>query len=61
MELNEALEYINLGKIGTDKQYLEALVIMFKDMYGVNVNNEDGSYKSTYDIFSEASKNWNSK
>lgn len=61
MELNEALEYINFGKIGTNEQYLEALTTMFREICMVNVKNEDCTYKSIYDIFSEASKNWNNK
>lgn len=57
MELEEALSIINFDKIGTEEQTLEAYTVMFKEMYGVEVKNEDGTYKCFYDICKEANKN----
>lgn len=59
MELEEALSIINFDKIGTEKQTLEAYTVMFKEMYNVDVKNEDGTYKNFIDILKEASKIFN--
>lgn len=61
MNLKEALEYVNGIKIGTQEQYMEAHTVMFKEIYDVNVKNQDGTYKNIYEIFSEASKNFHTK
>lgn len=61
MNLKEALEYVNGIKIGTQEQYIEAHTIMFKEIYNVNVKNQDGTYKNIYEIFLEASENFHTK
>ena len=61
MNLKEALEYVNEIKTGTQEQYMEAYTVMFKEMYGVNVKNQDGTYKNIYEIFLEASENFHTK
>lgn len=59
MEFKEALSIINFETTGTKEQELEAYTIMFKEMFGVDVRNQDGTYKNLYDIFEEANKNIN--
>lgn len=61
MKLKEALEYINFIKIGTDEEMIKAYTIMFREIYGVDIKNEDGTYKSIYDILSEASRRMKGK
>lgn len=61
MNLKEALEYVNGIKIGTQEQYIEAHTIMFKEIYNVNVKNQDGTYKNIYEIFLESSENFHTK
>ena len=55
MKLQEAMEFVNKEKIGTQEQQLTAFTTMFKEMYGVNVKNDDGTYKSLYTVLEEAS------
>lgn len=61
MELNEALNYINYEKIGSETQIEKAYTTMFRELYGVDTKNKDGTYKCMYDILCEASKNFKQK
>lgn len=50
------LDIINFETVTTDEETLEAYTMYFK-MFGVSVCNPDGTYKSIYNIFKEASEN----
>ena len=56
MNLTEAIKIINYEKFGTEEECLEAAKVFFKELYGVDIQNPDDSYKSVYSIFEEASK-----
>lgn len=59
MKLSEAIKIINYDvydKCVTEEEQLEAQIVFWKDLYGVTIKNPDGSYKSMYTIFKEASE-----
>ena len=59
MNLSEAIKIINqdVGYTSVTKEKeLEAQMVFWRDLFGVTINNPDGSYKSMYTIFEEASK-----
>ena len=60
MDINEAVKIINgdTVNIPTDEELLNAHKIFFKS-FGVELQNNDGTYKSAYQIFGEASRNFN--
>ena len=55
MELSEAIKIFNYEKCGTKEEQLEAATLVFKHLFKVDVQNDDGSYKSMYSILEEAS------
>ena len=60
MNFKEACDVINLddkysNKFPTDSEILEAYKVFFK-VFDVDIQNQDGSYKSIYDIFKEANE-----
>ena len=60
MTINEAikiLDYEGYEEYHTKEEYLEALRLFWKEMYGTDIQNEDGSYKSMYTILKEAYEN----
>lgn len=59
MELNEAIKIFNYEKCGTKEEQLEAATLVFKHLFKVDVQNDDGSYKNMYNIIEEASKSIN--
>ena len=59
MKLEEALSIINYDKMATKEQELEAFATIFKEMYGVDIQNPDGTYKDLFNLFEEANKNLN--
>jgi hypothetical protein len=61
MKLSEAIKIINhdvYDRCITEEEILEAHMVFWKAL-GVNIKNPDGSYKSMYTIFEEASKCFN--
>lgn len=63
MDLNGAIKTIDFSNksIPTDKEYFAAHETFFKEMFNVKFKNNDGTYKSLYNIFTEASRNWRTK
>ena len=60
MTINEAikiLDYEDYEKYYTNEERLEALRLFWKEMYGTDIQNEDGTYKSMYTILKEAYEN----
>ena len=60
MTINEAikiLDYEDYENYHTKEEYPEALRMFWKEMYGTDIQNEDGSYKSMYIILKEAYEN----
>lgn len=60
MDINEAVKIINgnIENIPTDEEFLNAHKVFFKS-FGVELQNNDGIYKSVYQIFDEASRYFN--
>lgn len=60
MDINEAVKIINgdTVNIPADEELLNAYKIFFKS-FGVELQNNDGTYKSVYQVFDEASRNFN--
>lgn len=62
MKLSEAIKIINYDvydRCVTKEEELEAQMVFWRDLFGVSIKNPDGSYKSMYTIFEEASKCFN--
>ena len=57
MDLKRAIDIINGDIFVDNKERLEAYETYFKAL-GVTISNSDGTYKNTYDIFKEASDNF---
>jgi uncharacterized protein affecting Mg2+/Co2+ transport len=57
MTFKKAIDIINGDIFVDDKEQLEAYETYFKTL-GVTISNPDGTYKSIYDIFKEASDNF---
>lgn len=57
MDINEAVKIINgdTVNIPTDEDLLNAHK-MFSKSFGVELQNNDGTYKSVYQVFDEASR-----
>ena len=58
MTSERMLDIINYNVIATEEESIEAYTMYFK-MLGVSVCNPDGTYKTMFDIFKEASVNIN--
>lgn len=59
MDINRAIEIINMPPgMSSPEEGREAYRIFFKELFNVNVQNENGEYKSIYNIFKEASEIW---
>ena len=60
MDINEAVKIINgdTVNIPTDEEFRNAYKTFFKS-FGVELQSNDGTYKSVYQIFDEASRNFN--
>ena len=59
MKLREAIKIINYDvydRCVTKEEELEAQMVFWRDLFGVSIKRPDGSYKSMYTIFEEASK-----
>ena len=59
MNLKRAINIINyepLDKVPTKKEQLEAYQIFFKEKFNVDIQNQDGSYKTMSTIIKEANK-----
>ena len=56
MTEKEAMDIINLNRNATNEEEIEAYKKFF-EMFGVSLQNDDGTYKSMYDVFNEA-HNW---
>nr|DAR44198.1 MAG TPA: Small acid-soluble spore protein H family [Caudoviricetes sp.] len=57
MDINRAIEIINLPpELSSPEEGMEAYKTFFKDLFDVDIKNEDGKYKSVYDILKEASE-----
>ena len=63
MELDRAIRIINydIDENASESEQLEAFKVFFKELFDTDIQNSDGVYKSTYDIFLEASKKFHSK
>jgi hypothetical protein len=62
MKLSEAVKIINYDvydRCITEEELLEAQTVFWKTLFGVDIKNPDGSYKSMYTIFEKASKCFN--
>ena len=59
MDLNEAINIINYEKCATEQEQLEAQKVFWKELFKVDVQNMDGTYRSMNDIMEEASQNLN--
>jgi hypothetical protein len=62
MELSEAIKIINYevyDRCVTKEEEVEAQRVFWRDLFKVDIQNSDGSYKSVYSIFEEASKCFN--
>ena len=46
-----------IHNINNDFGDIESIIVMLKEVYNVNVKNDDGYYKSMYQIFEECNKN----
>lgn len=57
MDLKRAIDVINGDILVDDKKLLEAYETYFKPL-GATISNPNGTYKNTYDIFKEASDNF---
>ena len=59
MDINRAIEIINLPPdASSPEEGMEAAKTFFKELFNVDIQNEYGEYKSTYNIFKEASEVW---
>ena len=60
MDINEAVKIINgdTVNIPTDEEFINAYKVFFKS-FGVGLQNNDGTYESVYQVFDEASRNFN--
>lgn len=60
MDINEAVKIINgdTVNIPTNEEFINAHKVFFKS-FGVELQNNDGTYKSVYQVFDEASRNFN--
>lgn len=61
MKLSEAIKIIDydIDRYVTKEEEVEALIVFWRDLFGVNLQNPDGSYKSVYTVLEEASKCFN--
>ena len=50
-----------LGLYNKFENSLEAFKEFFKELFDTDIQNSDGEYRSIHDVFSEASKKFNSK
>lgn len=59
MDLSTAIQIIDFyyKKPTTSEDYYEAIKVYFKQLYNVDLNKDDGSYKSLYEIFKESHEN----
>lgn len=60
MNINEAVKIINgeTVNIPTNEELINAHKVFFKS-FGVELQNNDGTYKSVYQVFDEASRKFN--
>ena len=59
MDLKRAIDIINyepLDEVPTKEEQLEAYQIFFKEKFNVDIQNQDGSYKTMLTIIKEANK-----
>ena len=63
MELDRAIRIINydVNENVSESEQLEAFKVFFKELFDTDIQNNDGEYRSIYDVFSEASKKYNQK
>lgn len=46
-----------IHNINNDFGDIESIIVMLKEVYGVDVKNDEGYYKSLYQIFEECNEN----
>ena len=59
MDLDRVIRIINYDideKVSNSQEQFEAYKIFFKELFNTDIIDENGNYKSVYQIFSEASK-----
>lgn len=59
MKLSEAIKIMDYGvydRCVAEEEQLEAQMVFWRDLCGVDIKNPDGSYKSMHTIFKEASE-----
>lgn len=63
MDLDRAIRIINydIDENASESEQVEALKVFFKELFDIDIQNDDGGYKSIYDIFLEASEKFHSK
>lgn len=61
MELDRAIRIINADENVSESEQLEAFNVFFKELFDTDIQNNDGGYRSIYDVFSEASKKFHNK
>lgn len=54
MELDRAIRIINADENASESEQLE-------ELFDTDIQNNDGGYRSIYDVFSEASKKFHNK
>lgn len=60
MELDRAIRIINYDideRVSSNQEQFEAYKTFFKELFNTDIIDQNGNYKSAYQIFSEASKN----
>ncbi len=59
MDITRAIEIINLPpEASSPEEGMEAFKTFFKELFNVDIQNEDGEYKTVYNVFKEASEVW---
>ena len=60
MDLDRAIRIINYDadeKVSSNQEQFEAYKIFFKELFNTDIIDQNGNYKSAYQIFSEACTN----
>lgn len=60
LDINQAIKIMNYDTVipPSNEELMEAGEVFFKKLFNVDVRNPDGSFKSMYDVFKEASDNY---
>ena len=63
MDLDRAIKIINYDadENASESEQVEAFKVFFKELFDTDIQNDDGGYKSIYEVFLEASKKFHSQ